>query len=356
MTSVEIRTYDDDGHDLAALVQRAWKQNFQGETWFPWWDQGYFQWRVLSPVYRNRELCLAAYEGARLVGCILAEAAEFATENGQLRGSYSSWLSVDSECRSRGVVLRLVDELRTRHRELGLRFSLGVTRADPKSPARKLWDTLDRRRPDEFCFWGRQRLWARVLNPAQMAQAGLTMWERWASQLLHCMPRWTTSGRPPKDVRPFQSDDTPWCLRMLQHQSSPAHLRMIWNPERLQHQLNGCGFPRTLVSLEESAPHGFLNYYLVTWCGRREIRVAMIDLFVGEADWRKQRRLLKAAENQMCRDGVDLVLMLSSQASPGHVLLSGGYLPIDAGVELFGLFIDSPWNCPKPRSFHILMT
>lgn len=356
MSSAEIRTYEGDGHDLAALVQRAWKQSFQGQKWFPLWDQDYFSWRVLDPHFRSRELCLGAYEGASLVGCIMAEATEFQWGDQQLHGSYSSWLSVDQESKSRGVALRLVDELRVRHRQLGLRLSVGCTRTDPQSPTRKFWDSLARRRPEEFRFWGPIRLWARVLNPARVAAAGLTTWERWAPQLLRLIPRWAGPSRLPRSIRPFRREDTAVCLRMLERQCEPANLRMIWNVQRLSHQFANGNYPRTLISQSETTPQGFLNYYCLTWSGKRDIRVGMIDLFAGENGWWPQRSLLKAAEGQMRDEKIDLILMMSSQASPARVLLSRGFVPIDAEVERFGLFIDPQLSCPPPRSFHILFT
>ncbi len=355
MSAVEIRSYEGDGGDLAALVQRAWKQNFQGQKWFPLWDQKYFAWRVLDPRLGSRDLCVAAYEGDSLIGCIMAEAAEFQWGDQRVRGSYSSWLSVDQESQSRGVALRLVDELRLRHQQQGLRFSIGCTRIDHQSPARKFWDSLARRRPDEFRFWGPIRLWAHVLNPVRVAAAGLTTWERWGPQLLRLIPRWPTRAKRPSGIRPFRADDTAECLRLLEIQNRTTDFQMRWNSDRLEHQLDHGQFPRTFVSHDGTSLHGFLNYYALTWSGEQDLRVAMIDLLAGD-QWWPQRSLLKAAEAQMRDDGVDLVLMMASAAAPASVLLSRGFVPIDAEVELFSLFVDPQLNCPPPKSFHILFT
>jgi GNAT superfamily N-acetyltransferase len=356
MNVIDIRTYEGDGRDIAELEQRVWRKAFHGKAWYPVWDQPYFAWRVLEERLGSRNLCLGAYDGTKLVACVLAEAVDLQVGDQRVPGSYSSWLAVDPETRSRGLAMRLMEELHRRHRERALMISLGCTRSDPKSPPNKFWASLAQRAPQEFSFWGPIRFWTCVLNPSRVAAAGFSTFERYGPLALKVIPWPWIGSRRPADVRPYQCADLADCLRLVDLQGRQADLRMIWNGPRLDWQLAGAGFPRTLVSVVQDRVQGFVNYYPVRWCGAAELRVAVIDLFAGEGSWLAHRRLLSAAQTQMRDEGIDLAVMMASQASPGGVLCSRGFVPIDAHAISFGLMIDPRLRVHRPRRLHILFT
>jgi hypothetical protein len=235
-------------------------------------------------------------------------------------------------------------------------ISIGCTRADPTSPARKLWDTLARRTPGDYQFWNKIRFWACVLNPAAIAAAGFTFFERWGPLALRILPWPRFQQHPDPQVRRYQPSDLPDCLQMIEVQASSADCRMLWTATRLEAQLGGSGFSRTLILTDGDSSVAFLNYYVIRWSGAREIRVGIIDLFAGRGSWLLQRRLLKSAQRQMREEGLELALMMNSIASPSSVLLSRGFVPIDGEADQFGLLIDPRLQLPPLKRFHILLT
>lgn len=355
MSTVEIRNYDGDGSDLADLIGRTWKTNFTGKMWFPLWDHAYLSWRLLDERGGGREFLVSAYRGSKIVGCLLAEPLNFRVRGRTVRGTMSSWLSVDPEVRIPSLALRLVEGLRKRHQEHGMAISIGCASSDPNAPTRRFWDSLAQRKPEDFRFLGPIRFWTRVFDSRSVAAAGLNAFERIGPRFAGLIPSPSIRRPNAPGVRPYQPPDLSRCLDWVHAQSEAADLRILWSLSRLDLQLRH-SYARTLVLDPGSEDGGFLNYYSIDWSGARVIRVAMIDLFAGTMRLSSQLALLKAAERKMMAEGIQLSFMMVSIAAPARPLLAAGFLPVPVNVDLFSMFPEPGLGLALPLRYHLLFT
>jgi hypothetical protein len=354
VSAVEIRNYEGDGVDVANLVHRTWTSVFGGKMWFPFWNHPYFSWRLLDERGGGRDFLVSAYKGTQLVGCLFAEPMTFRIKGRTVRGTMSSWLSVDPDIRVPNLALRLVEGLRRRHEEHGMGVSIGCTSRDAKAPNRRFWDTLVQRKPEEFCFWGEIRFWTRVFDGPAVAAAGLTAFERFAPRLAALIPAPSTKRPQASGIRPFRQSDLSRCLDWLQLQSRTADVHMVWSVPRLDLQLNH-DYTRTLV-LERGDEGGFINYYMIDWSGARPVRVGMIDLFAGSLSLFSQVSLLRAAERRMKAEGIQLAVMMASCAAPAKPLLTAGFVPVPSHVDMFSYLALPGLGMTSGLKYHLLFT
>jgi hypothetical protein len=357
MSAVEIRTYEGDGSDLAGLIVRTWKTTFGGKMWFPLWDQAYLSWRLLDDRGGGRDFLIAAYQGSKIVGCLLAEPFNLRVRDKEVRGTLSSFLSVDPDLKVPNLAFRLVEALRKRHYDHGMAISVGCTSADPNAPNRRFWDYLAQRKPEDYRFLGPIRFWTRVFDSGAVSAAGFTAFERIGPRFSGLIPLPSPRRSKAPGVRDFHTADLSRCLDWVQTQSQDAAMHIRWSPQRLDLQLNH-PYVRTLVfeGRESAAEGAFINYYLIDWSGARAIRVAMIDLFAGPARLLSQLALLKAAERRMMAEGTQLALMMVSSAAPPRPLLAAGFVPVPRSVDLFSLFPDPGLGLESRMSYHLLFT
>jgi hypothetical protein len=355
MSTVEIRNYDGDGSDLAELIDRTWRTNFTGKMWFPLWDRDYFCWRLLDERGGGRDFLVAAYRGSKIIGCLLAEPLDLAVRGRTVKGTLSSWLSVDPEVRIPNLAIRLVEGLRKRHQEHGMAISIGCTSADPNAPTRRFWDSLAQRRPDDIRFFGPIRFWTRVFDSRAVAAAGLNTFERIGPRFAGLIPAPSIHRRNAPEIRPYRTADLSRCFDWVRAQAEAADLQIRWSLPRLDLQL-GHSYARTLVLEGAGEAGGFLNYYAIDWSGARAVRVAMIDLFAGTMGLRSQMALLKAAERQMIGEGIQMALTMVSSAAPPRPLLASGFFPVPTNVDLFSIFPEPALRLEPPLRYHLLFT
>jgi hypothetical protein len=234
-------------------------------------------------------------------------------------------------------------------------ISIGCTSSDPKAPNRAFWDRLAQRKPADFHFFGPISFWRRVLDSKGVAAAGLTTFERLAARCAALLPKPSIHSADATGIRPFEPRDLPNCLDWVKEQASSAEIHMRWSAPRLDVQLNHA-YARTLVLDRGSAGGGFLNYYVIDWSGAAVVKVAVIDLFAGNMGFASQFALLKAAERQMIREGVQLAVGMASKAIPGPPLLASGFAPLPAGLDLFSFFPDPTLRFDPALRYHLLFT
>jgi GNAT superfamily N-acetyltransferase len=351
--NIEIRSYDGDGSDLAEFVRNTWIRNLGGRSWFPLWDVRFFRWRLLDPRVESKDLLVCAYDGTALVGCVLAEALDFEVLGRRIRGTLCSFLTVAPEARRDGLAMRLMETLRARQRERGMRVSFGLTVSGDRSPARRFWQALGARYPGEVQFLGPIWMWTRVFDPPAVAAAGLDAFERFAPLLA---PRWPW-GRigPDAAVRRFTDGDLPRCLEWVEAQSRASGVRIVWSQPRLQMQLGHGTYPKTLV-FDDGDTGGFINYHVIDWSGARPITMAVIDLLAGSLDRARMGRLLRAAIRAMRAEAVQMAMMRTFGGVPSAVLLSAGFVPVPSGTEALCLFADATLQLPARTRLHLLFT
>ena len=332
MVAVSIEAFDGDVVALSDLIIRTWRRNFDGRQWFPLWDGDYLGWRIGDPRNADPALVICAREGGRLVGCIVSEPAQLRVRAHHVAGSLTSYLSVDPECKVRGLALSLAEASRRAHRERGLRLSLGVTIAGPGSISKAFWEGLRRRRPAELHFLRRIQMWTAVIDGRAIAAAGLTRWERLNARLGAWVP-WGWGIWRAAPARPFVPVDLDWCLA-LSKAPDKADISTCWSRERLSLQLDH-PYVRTLVT-----PDGFANGYLITWSGVHDVRVGVIELCLSTAGIAGQARLLVALGQLFAAEGAAMVVLLDQGAAPRPALWRAGFAPVDSAIDSMALFAD----------------
>lgn len=348
MSTIELRTYQGDGDDLAALTNRVWRGAVGGKMLFPLWDPGYFQWRLLDPRCGGSDFHLAAYEGSRLVGCLLAEPRSFEVCGRTVQGTASSWLSVDPEVKAPRLALRMLAELRRRHEAHGMSFSLGYM----GPPARPFWTALGARSPGQFQVLDRIGFWARPFDARAVSASGFNLLDRYGPALARLLPSLRPKPRTP--VRPFLPSDLPRCLEWISAQSRGADLRILWTASRLEAQLSHPR-ARTLV-LDDGERGGFINFYGIRMLGAAEVHVGVIDLFAGTLGLSQQLALLGAACDRMREEEVQLAVMMKGPGAPSLAFAGAGFVPYLTDVDLFWYFADPGLQVRAPGRYHVLFT
>lgn len=353
---VEIRSYEGDGQDLGDLVTGTWAQTYTGKMWYPVWDRDYFAWRLLDPRIREPDFLLCAYQGDRLVGCLLAEPLDLQVGQRPIRGSLSSWLSVDPAARNPTIGLRLFEALRRRHEALGMGISIGCTSLDPQLPNRRFWMAMTRREPESFRHLRPMYFWTRIFDRGAVADAGLSAFDKVGSTVAGFLPWGKARWREGAGLRDWEPDDLPRCLSWLKAQAQGADIHIRWTPKRLEHQLNSPPYAKTLIIDDGPERGAFINYYTIQFAGAQQVKTGVIDLFAGDASLGRQIDLLKAACQQMIDDGVQMAVMMASAAAPKSAMLGAGFLPNSAHQELFCIFPDPELEIPPSPSLHILFS
>ena len=346
MDRLEIRTFDGDGAALAELTNRAWGQTVAGKALYPLWSAPYFDWRLLDPRGGGCDFLVAAYKGTRLVGCILGEPLDFRVGERTVRGTLSSWLTADPEHTTVRVAMRMVAELKRRHQEHGMAFSMGFNDV----VSRPFWESLAKHPSSGVRPLGEPAMWSRIFDGRVVSEASLTRDEAIATRAVSYLPGLQLAPR--STVRSYISADLPRCLRWVEAQSRGADLAIQWSAERLDVQL-GHPFARTLV-LEDGERGGFINYYPMQLQGKAPVNVGIIDLFAGDLGLRQQLALLSVACRRMREEGLHMASMMRSAAAPQRVFALGGFMPYPAGLELFTFFTDPSLDLPSPLRHHIL--
>jgi GNAT superfamily N-acetyltransferase len=349
---LQVRTYEGDAAPLAAFIGSVWRASYAGKMPLPIWDEPYFNWQLLWRPPAERPYCLAAYDGKRLVGTLLGEEFRFRWLEREHIGTQGSWLSVDPEYRRQGVAALLRDELVRRHRERNADFQIGYGYQGSRlSMGPKFWKTF----PKDTFVPKTLGFRARVIDDAAVAEWELNRFEGTGAKMLGWWQK--RAVRYPLDphVRPYESRDLPACLELSHSLLDRVQAGIVWERERLAHQLDYKGYPRTLVYDQDGMAAGFINYHVLNFLGRTTIRVAMIDLFApGELDGPAARALMQTALRRMADDAVALCLILRTPCFPVGVLWRTGFIPRPADQAILLTRINPAFDVAGARRFHVL--
>ena len=331
---IEIRTFDGDSRDAAAFTTSIWKGTYGGHHQFPVWDERYYDWQLFGRADSDRSLTVAAYDSGELVGTLFAEPFRFSFEGRELEGSTSSWLTVDPRTRGRFVGRKLVDELRRRHRDRGLAFSLGFAITGTNGPS--FWDTM----PDTIIF-GKMGYWVRVLDARAVTDWLPGGWERAALKVLGPFVAPLGQDRNITGMRPFLTTDLDRCLELTRAMARGSGIGLVWTRQRLHRQLDYRETPQTLVFERGGIVRGMINYYCMDFLLRANLRIGQVDLLAcGELDQGERRDLIEAALARMKSEGVALVVVPRMSGCPAGALVRNRFVPLPAELVVTGIFPD----------------
>jgi len=333
---IEIRTYEGDAGELSTFIREVWSLTYKGRMPFPLWSARYFEWQLQVGRTRERDLLVAAYDGAKLIGCLLGEACCFRVHGREVAGSTASWTTVHPDYRRGGIGVKLAVELQRRHRDRGLAVYVGFLARTPTSLGAKFWLEY----PDTIAL-PTVGFWARVLDHRAVARWELSRPTAIGTRALGWLqPRPSTANG--NDIRPYRSADLPACLRLADELRTSVDFGYVWSAERLARQLGDTDMPRTLIAERAGEVAGFVNYYRLDLMADHAIEAAIVDLAAfGRLRPRERTRLLQAALAAMASQGVKVAIMLRLPRSPSRPMLAAGFLPAPMRLTVVGIRADS---------------
>jgi len=349
VSGLAIRDYAGDCEDVAALGRKVWTATDGSTMWFPLWDAAFLRWQI-----GGEALAPALYDGDRLVGTFFSLPHKLRIGSQTLPVGLASWCTVDPAYRGGRSALRLIGALRERHAAHGLAFSLGVISGDRTSLAHQFWRQYAQTFPQNLRFLFRFGLWVKVLDPARVAAAGISAWERLgvrvAGPLLSGIP-----SRPAAGVRPYEPGDLPRCADLLAASTARCDWALQWPAARLAAQLNSA-VSQTFVLESGGSVQAFVNIHRLSFQGRSPVRAAMIDLWAADgARGTGSARLIGHLCEALRRDGVELVLAMRSRGVPAPALLANGFVPQPAYHHVVALFPRDDVALVQPKTWHLIM-
>ena len=341
---IEVRPYDGDPQDVATFINSCWQKRYLARDLIPVYSAGDLSWQMLGGP--DPSLHLAAYDGARLVGCFLAERLTLNVDGQAVEGSQGSGFSVHPEYAARGVATRLIGALERAHRQQGLRFFLGYVNASPTASAYRFWSAFQRAFPNRYQTLSRVQFWMRFLRPGRMAEQLDHPAEALGLKLLHRLQR-PPVRRQRTGVRPYRASDLAACHLLLDAQSQAHRVSQLWTSGDLARQLDSPPAAQTLVSADTAGGgvQGLCTSFSWPLKGRGQIPAEVIDLFLpGHLSAAQSRELLRSAVADIASRGAWVAIAPRPDARDAATFLACGFVPVPGVCTLMTLFKDPALN------------
>lgn len=349
-TMIEIRTYDGDMRQLAEFCNSVWSQRYGGRMPYIQWTPEFMEWE-LDDTPNTRDMLVAAYDGARLVGVMPVRPMRFHILDEIVRCSWGSYFSVDPEYAHQPVSVKLHLEQRRRHKERGLHINFGyVVTAYEAAQGQKFWLKQQKLvkpiRP--------VGMWIRALDPMAVARFSLRRFDVLGMRLSKLVLRDPRPPRRPETIRPFAAADATACAGLLDAASRRADLGYAWDEVLAARQLVFRDVTRTLVAEHDGRVAGLINYCTLTLIGRTPIVAGIIDFLETSALPRRTAiDLVRAAMCDMHRHGVHLAMALRVSSMPFWPLARNAFTMLPAEYCYVAHLIDYDLPNWQPRRLNV---
>jgi len=350
MAAIEIRSYCGDFEDVAELMRRVWLPEYRGKLWVPIPDAEYLRWRF-GP--ESKAVCLAAYEGAKLVGTIFSAPSPLRISGSVHPASLSSVFTVDPD--HRRMALPLVQHLRRCNEESGIAITTGMVLGDTTSISYRFWIKYAESFPENFRFLFCGSYLAKFLSPQIMAKAGIRAWERMVSRALGPALGAIPHGYD-RHVRPYRSEDLERCVQILDKASAGIDFALVWPKDELSYLLSN-PTSGTLVFEREGRVLGLAHYHLLMMQGRDPVPSALLDLWADDNLAGSDRRRFVGHLCHYLRDaGVNALVAPICARTPKSALLANLFVPVSDDFYI-GVHLKPGGVSPsKPRSWSFVLT
>ncbi|EEW25835.1 GNAT family N-acetyltransferase [Rhodobacter ferrooxidans] len=328
--------------EAAVFVNRCWAARFSRSESCPQWDAAFFDWQVFS---RPDSLRIAAYAGGDLAGLVFSLPTEVVLNGDPLRLAQASWLSVAPEMARRGVAKALAAEMARQEAAAGCAFMFGYAVPGKGSHGPRFWQgkVAAARRPG-------LRPWVRALDAGVLRRSVGAVSERLAAALAAAL-RLDRCGAVAAAVRPCRVGDLAACGALLRAADAEAAFRYDWSDDHLARQLQGGGFPTTLV-FDDGGLQGFASFHRVGFRGRQEFSAGLIDHLVTRPGAKGVgSALLGAALAAMQQQGLALAVCTDAAGVSPALLLRHGFAPMPERYDL--LFIGAEVALPQAGGIRV---
>lgn len=340
---IEVRSFDGDPAELAALINAAWQGRYLARDLIPVYDSPGLEWQILADP--DPSLHLTAWDGSRLVGCFLADHVSLRVAGQVWRGSQGSYFSVHPEYAARGVASRLLTALERAHRAQGLAFMLGYVNSSRTAPAFQFWTRFQKSFPAKYATLRDVGFWMRFLEPRRMAAVMDNAAEALGLNALSFL-----QGQPRKSlsVRPCGPSDALAAHLLLDRAAMHSSLAQLWEPDALRHELSG---GHTLVYPLEGRVGGLCTSFHWPLKSKEVIPAEAIDLLLMDDLNPSQRRaLLNATARAGAERGAWVCIAPTSDWRYAASFLACGFVPVPKVCTLMMLFPDPKLDLQAVRT------
>jgi len=344
---IDIRAFDGSPEELAEFATPVWLKAYAGKICVPQWTAEFLEWTL---DWNRRDHLVTAWDGSKLVGCLLANVYEMQYFGQRVKGTQCSYLTVDPEYRRRGIANLMADQQRKVNEREQIAFELGyLYTGNHRSMGPKFWKK--RHAANQIATTG---FWVRNLDHQAVAAWTPDGLERFGAKCLSAFqrpPRPSQSGT----IRDFQPTDISSCRELVNEMSQQSQLAILWDDENLFRQLQYKDLARTLVWEQGQQVRGFINYCRLEFQARGVIPVGLIDVTsIQRLSVSEQIEMFNHALSEMAREGIKLVML----PRPGPVkvapLLRSGFVPRFKDFFLQMLPTSKDFKLQRTKSLNIL--
>jgi GNAT superfamily N-acetyltransferase len=329
---IELRTFDGSTEQLQAFVVASWRASYGGKMAFPLWTVPYFEWQFGLADGLPREHLVAAYDGSKLVGCVLGFPVRFRYGNEEFGATQGSWLSVDLEYRRQKIGSKLRQEMIRRHAEHHLAGQLGyIFQGSKLSLGNPFWTSklIEGTTPLQ-----RAGFWIRILHPWRAAAWNVNRLEAFGTRLtapLYYVPGRSINGT----VRAYRASDLPVCLELANEMSATTQWGIVWEETQLARHLSGGGVGKARVFEKDGQVRGVVSYHALPFLGRTEEVVGILDVIATQRlTMSEAATLIHDCIFDLNKAGAILVVKLASGDVPWQRMIRCGFFPQPAQSQI----------------------
>ncbi|MBD3672675.1 MAG: GNAT family N-acetyltransferase [Planctomycetaceae bacterium] len=316
----EIRPYEGSPEELAKFVTPIWVRAYAESMCVPLWTPEFLTWAL---DWSQRDHLVTAWDGTRLIGCLLANVYEMHYLGELVKGTQCSYLTVDPEYRRRGIANLMVEQQRKVNVEQQIAFELGyLYTGNQRSMGPKFW--RKRQSMNQVTSAG---FWVRNLDHRAVADWTPSGLDRVGAKLLSLFQR--SPRRSTKDrIRDFQTSDLASCRELINEVTQRSELGILWEDDNLLRQLQSPEIVRTLVWEEQQQIRGFINYCRLEFQANGVITVGLIDVVsLQRLASQEQVEMLEHTLSEMAEEGIELVMLLRPGPAKSLSLIRSGFVP-----------------------------
>lgn len=344
---IDIRAFDGGPDELAAFVTPIWVKAYAEEMSVPLWSAEFLEWTL---DWNRRDHLVTAWDGRRLIGCLLAKVYAMKYLEQHVMGTQCSFLTVDPDYRRQGIANLMVDQQKKVNEQQNIEFELGyLYTGNNLSMGPKFWKK--QQATNRIAATG---FWVRNLDHRAVAAWTHNRVDRIGAKSLSLYqrsPHYSPSGA----IRGFQVSDLTPCRELVNELSQNSILGIVWDNANLQRQLQYNDIAKTLVWEQEQQVCAFINYCRLDFQANGVIPVGLIDVIsIQRLTVSEQVEMLNHTLSEMAKEGIKLAMLLRPGPMNAIPLIRSGFVPRLKDFVLQLQHTSDDINVERTQSLNIL--